>query len=274
MTGSADGGAAARVLAALHHRLLSGTSRLVLGVFLPVLLLLGVAAPRLAQAQGSGQGFLFQRPIGSIAVRGGYAHASASSDLFDFVTNTLTLRRNDFSSPTGQVDLSFRVAPRVDIDLGAGIARSSSPSEYRKLIDQNNQPIQQTTSFERVPLTADVRLYLTAPGRAIGHFAWVPARFAPYVGVGGGMVGYEFKQSGDFVDPSNNNVFTSNLSSSGWAPEAQGVVGADYSLSPRFALTGEAKYLWAKGRLNDSFSTFDRIDLSGFTTTIGLKARF
>lgn len=242
------------------------------------LLLLGAAsgaiAPRAMRAQGTGDGFLFQRPIGSIAVRGGYAHANASSDLFDFVTSTLTLGRSDFSSATGQVDLAFRIAPRVDIDLGAGIARSSSPSEYRKLIDQNDQPIQQTTSFQRVPLTADVRLYLTSPGRAIGHFAWVPARFTPYVGVGGGMVGYEFKQSGDFVDPSTNVVFNSSLSSSGWAPEAQGVVGADLSLTPRFALTGEAKYLWAKGSLNDSFSTFDRIDLSGFTATIGLKARF
>lgn len=235
---------------------------------------MAAAVPRAAQAQASGSGFLFQQPIGSITVRGGYAHASASSDLFDFVTNTLTLNRGDFSSPTGQVDLSFRIAPRLDVDLGAGIARSSTPSEYRNLIDQNNQPIQQTTSFERVPLTAGLRLYLTPPGRSIGRYAWVPARFAPYVGVGGGMMGYEFKQSGDFVDPSNNNVYTSELSSSGWTPVAQGVAGLDVTLSPRFALTGEAKYLWAKGSLSDSFSGFDRIDLSGFTTTLGLKVRF
>jgi hypothetical protein len=252
-----------------HRRVLPGVSSLVLGA----LFLLGTTAPQLARAQGAGQGFLFQQPIGSVTLRGGYAHASANSDLFDFVTNTLTLGRSDFSSPTGQVDLAFHLAPRLDIDFGAGYARSSSPSEYRKLIDQNNQPIQQTTSFLRVPLTADLRLYLTPQGRSIGRFAWVPARFAPYVGVGGGAIGYEFKQSGDFVDP-NNNVFTSELSSSGWAPEAHGVAGIDYTLSPRFALSGEAKYLWAKGKLNNDFSTFDRIDLSGFTTTAGLKIRF
>lgn len=245
-------------------------SSLVLGA----LLLLGTTFPRAARAQGAGAGFLFQQPVGSITVRGGYAHASASSDLFDFVTNTLTLGRSDFSSPMAQADLAVRVAPRLDLDLGVGVARASSQSEYRKLVDQNNQPIQQTTSFLRVPITADVRLYLTQPGRAIGRFAWVPSRFAPYVGIGGGMVGYEFRQTGDFVDPSNNNVFNSDLKSSGWVPVAQGVVGADYTLSPRFALTGEAKYLWAHARPNDSFSTFDRIDLSGFTTTLGLKLRF
>lgn len=244
------------------------------GLVLGALVVLGAAVPRPAQAQGSGHGFLFQQPVGSITVRGGYAHASATGDLFDFVTNTLTLGRSSFSSPTGQVDLAFRIAPRVDVDLGAGIARSSSPSEYRELVDQNNAPIQQTTSFERIPLTAGLRLYLTPAGRSVGHFAWVPARFAPYVGVGGGMMGYEFRQSGDFVDPSTNNVFSSDLKSSGWTPVAQGLAGLDYTLSPRLALTGEAKYLWAKDRPNDGFSTFDRIDLSGFTTTIGLKVRF
>lgn len=256
--------------AASNRRVIHGMPGLVLGA----LLLLGPSIPRLAAAQAVGDGFLLQRPIGSITVRGGYAHANASSDLFDFVTNQLTLNRGDFSSPTGQVDLAFRIAPRVDIDFGAGLARSSSPSEYRALIDQNNQPIQQTTSFERVPLTADLRFFLTSPGRTIGRFAWVPSRFVPYVGVGGGMVGYEFKQSGDFVDPNTNDVFNSELSSSGWAPEAHGVIGADYTLSPRFALTGEAKYLWAKGSLDNDFSGFDKIDLSGFTTTLGLKVRF
>ena len=249
---------------------LAATSSLLLGA----LFLLGTSIPRSARAQGAGEGFLFQRPVGSITVRGGYAHASASSDLFDFVTSTLTLGRGDFSSPTGQVDLAIHVAPRLDLDLGAGIARSSSSSEYRKLIDQNNQPIEQTTSFLRVPLTADVRLYLTPQGREIGRFAWVPSRFAPYVGIGGGMIGYEFRQSGDFVDPSTNNVFNSDLKTSGWTPVAQGVAGLDYTLSPRFALTGEAKYLMARAHPNEGFSSFDRIDLSGFTTTLGLKLRF
>lgn len=257
-------------MASAPRGVLHGTASLVVGV----LLLLGTSAPRVAQGQASGQGFLLQRPIGSITLRGGYAHASASSDLFDFVTNQLTLNRSDFSSPTGQVDLAFRIAPRLDVDFGAGLSRSSSPSEYRTLIDQNNQPIQQTTSFERVPLTADLRFFLTPPGRSIGQFAYVPARFAPYIGAGAGMIGYEFKQTGDFVDPNTNYVFNSDLSSSGWAPEAHALVGADYSLSPRFALSGEAKYLWAKGSLNNDFSGFDKIDLSGFTTTIGLKLRF
>ena len=258
-----------RVLAT-RRSVLAVAPSLVLGA----LLLLGAGIPRSARAQSTGEGYLFQPPVGSITVRGGYAHASASGDLFDFVTDQLTLNSGDFSSPAGQVDLAVRVAPRVDLDLGVGVSRSSSPSEYRHLIDQNDQPIEQTTSFLRVPITADVRLYLTPRGRTIGHFAWVPARFAPYVGVGGGMVGYEFRQSGDFVDANTNNVFNSDLKSSGWVPEAQGVVGLDYTLTPRFALTGEGKYLWARGRPNEGFNGFDRIDLSGFTTTIGLKLRF
>lgn len=264
------GRAARDVLAASPRHRLPGMRHLLTGAALA----LAATLPAVAQAQSSGRDFLFQPPIGSITIRGGYAHASAGSDLFSYVTNELTLSRRDFSSPTAQADLAFRIAPRLDVDLGAGIARSSTRSEYRTLIDQNNQPIQQTTSFLRVPITADLRLYLTSPGRAIGHFAWVPARFTPYVGVGGGVMGYEFRQAGDFVDPSTKNVFSSELKSSGWTPEAQGVAGADYTLTPRLALTGEAKYVWAKGSLSDSFSGFHKIDLSGFTATAGLQLRF
>lgn len=234
-----------------------------------------VAAAPAARAQGSGNGFLFQAPVGSFALRAGYAHASAGSDLFTFVTNQLTVNRSNFSGPTVAADLAFRLAPRIDLVLGAGYAGTSTSSEYRQLVDQKNQPIQQTTSFQRVPLTASLRAYLMPRGRSIGHFAWVPARFAPYVGVGAGAVWYRFRQQGDFVDPSTNAVFTGDFTSSRWAPAAQGMVGADYSLTPRLALTGQAAYLWSKGTLDQtSFSGFHKLDLSGFTTTLGLAVRF
>src|SRR5215212_9317805 len=43
--------------------------------------------------------FLFGPPRGSIAVRGNWLFASANSDLFDFVTDQLTLDKKDFNSP-------------------------------------------------------------------------------------------------------------------------------------------------------------------------------
>lgn len=228
-----------------------------------------------AGAQAAGDGFLFQQPMGSITLRGGYAHASASGDLFSFTTDQLTLKKGDFSGPIFGVDLAFRVKPQLDLVLGTSYAGTSTPSHYRNLVDQNNAEITQVTDFKRVPVMLSVKAYLTPQGRSVGRFAWVPARFAPYVGVGGGAMWYRFNQHGDFVDfNDNNSVFTAELPSSGWTPAAQGMAGIDFNLSPRIALNGEAKYIWAKGDLSDSFAGFDNIDLSGISATLGLTYRY
>jgi opacity protein-like surface antigen len=255
------------------------SDRLGIASRIPALRLLGAAAlvagvTATASAQGSGNGFLFEQPAGSLTLSGGYAHASAGSDIFSFTTNQLSVDKSDFSGLTLGADLAIRVAPRFDIVLGTSYAGTSTPSSYRSLVDQNNQEITQTTDFRRVPVMASVKAYLTDRGRSVGRFAWVPSRFAPYVGVGGGAVWYRFRQHGDFVDANDNSVFTADLNSSSWAPAVQGLAGLDFTLTPHLALTGEAKYIWAHGKLSDSFSGFDNIDLSGLSTTIGLTFRY
>jgi opacity protein-like surface antigen len=228
-----------------------------------------------ARAQGSGSGFLFQQPLGSITLSGGFAHATAGGDLFSFVTDNLTLNKSDFSGPIFGADLAVRVTPQIDVVLGTSYAGMSRSSSYRHLVDNNDAEIVQQTEFRRVPVMVSVRAYLTPQGRSVGRFAWVPSRFAPYVGAGGGAVWYRFSQNGDFVDFQNNNsVFNAEFTSSNWTPAAQGMAGLDVTLTPRIALTGEAKYIWAKGKLDQSFSGFDNIDLSGVSTTIGLTFRY
>ena len=225
-------------------------------------------------AQGAGDGFLFKAPAGTISIRGGFDRASAGSDLFRFATDQLTLSHRDFSSFTFLTDVDYRVTSRVDAVFGVSLSRSSAPSEFRNWLDNNNRAIQQTTTFMRVPLTASVKAYFAAPGRSIGHFAWIPARYAPYVGAGGGALWYRFQQVGDFIDFRTTRVFNDAFDSTGWTPTVQGFVGTDVSLNPRFALTTEARYQWAKGRLSHDFSGFDRIDLSGVALTAGISIRY
>jgi opacity protein-like surface antigen len=257
----------------------SGRNWLSVAKRIPVFHLLAAAsvavciAP-IAAAQDVGNGFLFQQPAGSFTISGGYAHANAGGDLFSFVTDTLSLSRGDFSGATFGADLAFRIAPRFDVALGTSYSGTSSSSSYRNLVDNNNQEITQETNFRRVPVMLSVHAYLEPRGRSVGKFAWVPARFAPYVGAGVGAMWYQFHQHGDFVDYQNNNVFPGDFNSSGWTPAGQGLAGVDFTLTPHLALTGEAKYIWANGKLNNTFSGFDSIDLSGLSTTIGLTFRY
>jgi len=229
-----------------------------------------------ASAQ-SGKGFLFKRPIGSFSLRGGYALANAGSDVFSETTRQLTLDKRDFSAITWGGDVSFAASPRTDLVFDAGYSSTSKPSEFRDFTDNNDNPIQQSTKYRRVPISVGLKYYLADRGRSVGQFAYIPSKVAPFVSVGGGAMYYRFQQSGDFIDfnTANLEVFTSTLESSGWTPMAQGAAGMDYTIGPWLALTGEGRYQWARARLDPQvFEGFQKIDLSGFTGTVGFKLRF
>ncbi len=227
-----------------------------------------------AAAQDTGNGFLFRAPTGDVSFRGGFDRAAAASDIFAFTVNELTLNRRDFSSLTFAMDVDKVLTPRFDVRFSLGVSQSTTPSEFRDFVDNNRKPIEQTTMFTRVPLTASIKAYLAEPGRSVGHFAWIPARYAPYVGGGGGAMYYRFRQEGDFIDFVTAKVFGDVFNSEGWAPTVQAFAGTDVSLSPRFAVTAEGRYQWARSRLSTDFSQFQPIDLSGFALTAGVSIRY
>lgn len=234
------------------------------------LLLVALAAPLGAQ---SGNGYLFGAPDARLSVHAGYARAFARSEVFDFVIGNLTLERGAFSGPSVGGEFALSVAPRLDVALNLDYSSAIAQSEDRGYLDNNNLPIEQSTSFRRMPLTANARLYLVPRGRAVGSLAWIPARVVPWVGAGGGALWYRFRQEGDFVDYRTLNVFAAKLESSGWTPAVNGLGGVDVTLSPRVAMTADARYTWAKAALSRDFSNFDRIDLSGVTAALGFTIR-
>jgi hypothetical protein len=233
-----------------------------------------LALPPAALAQHQGDGFLFRQPIGSLALRMGFARPNATSDVYSFLTDQTTLSRNSFAALALAADLSFHATARLDIVLSAGWSGSNAASEMRHWLGPNNDPIQQTTTLQRVPLTASVKYYLLPTGRAVSRFAWVPARYSPYVGAGGGVMYYRLHQWGNFVDPGDSTIFNDAFNASDWTGTVHAFAGVDMAVGPRFVLSGEARYTWAKGALGSDFSEFDRIDLSGFSLTAGVAVRF
>jgi len=105
------------------------------------LLLAGTAGPSLAQS--AGDGYLFHSPVVTLTVRGGYARASAGSDVFDDVTSNLTLDRGDFSSITGsrQHPMTMSRSTRPSAlgrfnKLRTQAAITSVEAKYAKSLDQ------------------------------------------------------------------------------------------------------------------------------------------
>ena len=233
---------------------------------------LGATVPLGAQA--GGRGYLFKDPRVRLTVRGGADGATANGDLFSFVTRQLTLEKRDFLGGTVGMDVAVRMTPRVDVVVAGSYAKASERSEFRDFVDTEDNAIEQTTTLSRSPFTLGVRAYLLPRGRAVGSLAWIPARFSPYVGAGGGAMYYKFRQAGDFVDYETYDIFYEDLVSTGWTPTANAVLGFDYSLSAPVALNFEAKYGYARAPLDEDFVGFHRIDLSGLSTTLGLSLRF
>ncbi|MGH7573153.1 MAG: hypothetical protein ACREMK_15125 [Gemmatimonadota bacterium] len=244
-------------------------------------ILLSVAAPPLmAVAPAAAQdGFLFDRPSITLSGRGGYNRAAAGSDVYDFFVQQLTLERGDFSGAVVMGELAVTVKPRLDVVAGVGHASSTSPSESRTHVGTDGLPIAQTTTLRRTPVTASLKFYPLLRGRTVGSHAWIPARLTPFVGVGGGGLHYDLKQSGEFVDTARCDadgvceIFQSTLTSEGWTGTLHVMGGVDYWLTTRLGLSAEARYLWASAPLSASFVGFEDIDLSGLQGTVGLSVR-
>ncbi len=240
-----------------------------------MLLAAGLLCARAARAQSAGDGFLFGRPSGSLAVRAGFDQALLGGDLYSYLTNDFTLSRRNFGAFDLTGEVAFRVRPQVDAVLGLGYSGSTAQSEYRNWLDNNNLPIQQRTNLVRVPVTASLRWYLAPQGRSIGRFAWVPGGVSPYVGAGVGALWYHLHQWGDFINfADSNKVFYDELNSDQWTLSGHVFFGLDIPVSPRWVLTTEARYTYAKGGVGGDFAGYNGIDLSGVSVTAGFAVRF
>lgn len=267
---------AVMTMSKLHGMLYTGRSgmrlpgaRSLLTVALSTALLL----PTRARAQG-GDGFLFQRPSVQLSVRGSYFVPRANSEVFDFTRDQLTVDKSDFNTLGIGAEIAIRLSERTDVAVGFGYGQSETRSEFRDFIGTDDLPIEQTTTFARVPVTASVKYYLGDRGRSVSRLAWIPSKVTPYVGAGGGFVWYEFKQAGEFVDFNTFDIFNGHFRSDGVAPTVHGFVGADLSIGGNWVLTGEARYSFADVEMDRDFVDFDDIDLAGFQVTVGLGVRF
>jgi len=227
-----------------------------------------------AHAQSQGDGFLFKQPNVTLGLRFGYAVPRAGSEVFDLTREQLTVDKSDFNALSFSGEVAVRATGRLDVALNMGYEKSSTRSEFRDWVDQDDLPIEQTTAFSRVPLTLGAKAYLLERGRRISRFAWIPRKVAPWVGAGGGVVWYEFEQTGDFVDFDTEEIFFENFRSAGASPAGYLAAGVDLSLSPRWVVTTEARYTLAKAEMDRDFVGFDDIDLAGLRAGVGIAVRF
>lgn len=218
--------------------------------------------------------FLLGRPRGLLAIRGGWLFANTGSDLYDFITDQLTIDKSTFNTSSISGDFGISIGSRFDVIATLEQSNSSSASEYRDFIDTGGAPITQTTQRQEWIVSGTMRMALVPRGRRISRFAWVPRTFTPYIGVGAGGAKYDIKQYGSFVDFRTLRVFNESFDSAGWTPTVHALAGADLRLYRRLYLTTEARYTWGTADLDDDFVDFDPISLGGLRTSAGVQIVF
>jgi len=220
--------------------------------------------------------FLFGRPFGFLAVRASWTRVRAGGDWYDFVTDQLTLQRSDFNAPGFAADVGITITDRIEAVVGVDISRASASSEYRHFVDNNRQPINQTTRLNQVNVTGSMKWALHARGRRVSTLAWIPRGLIPYVGGGAGLLRFDLSQDGDFIDALDPRraIFTDVFESHGWTPTAHLFGGLDLRAARWLFVTFDARYLWASGDLSQQWVNFDPVDLSGLRLSTGVSVPF
>ena len=229
------------------------------------------------QAPSAPSDFMLGQPRASIGMRGNWIFASAGSDIYDFVTDQLTLEKSSFNAPAFAVEGSVNITPRVDAGFGLEYSKSSSPSEYRDKVEQTPAgllPIQQTTSLKHLNFYGSAKFALLPRGRRVSRLAWIPSSFIPYAGAGAGVSNYDFQQNGDFVDFVDDHIFTDSFRSSGWTPTFHVFGGTDIQVYKRMFMSLEGRYVWGSAELGLDFIDFEPIDLGGFRFGAGFHVVF
>ena len=231
---------------------------------------------RAAQVPTPGPDFLFGKPRVSVGLRALWVNPRADSDIHSFVTEQLTLERNDLRAPGLAFDLGFPVSSRVNAIAGLEYNRASASSEDRAFTEADGSPIRQETGLTQFNVTGSLELALVPRGRTIGQFAWITTPITPYVGAGGGLLWSRFEQIGDFVDSLDPElpIFTAQLRSEGWTTNRHVYGGVDIKMTRRLQLSAEARYVWANMTMGLDFVGFEPMDLSGLRIAGGIRLLF
>ncbi len=230
--------------------------------------------PTAPQPQNSPSGFDIGKTRMFIGAHAGMNFPNASSDLFASATNNLTLQKKDFQSPLFSFDFGISFQSHFAAVFAVEYSQASPVSEFRHFVDENGNSIVQTTHFSQMPITGTFRYYPLKTGESVGSYVWMPARLSPYLAAGGGVMRYDFRQEGSFVDNKTLNIFEHIFESDGFAPAAHLAGGFDINISKRIFANFEARYVLSHKRLSTDFINFKPIDLWGLRTTGGFGIRF
>jgi hypothetical protein len=184
---------------------------------------------------------------------------------------------SDFDGVYGGVEYNQVLTDYVELGVHLDGYGRTVDTSYRDYTWDDHSEIRQSLKLSMVPLGVTIRFLPTSKRTKI----------APYVGGGVDAVYYQYEEFGDFVcfPPSSGDcrfdydVVPNHFQGDGAAFGVHALGGLRVYLNRDFAIVGEGRYQWAEDDMGDDFAPnepglINRIDLSGWTVTVGVHVRF
>jgi len=213
-----------------------------------------------ASAQGNWQPGDFGAVRGYLGVFSPQGDSEYWNDTFDVFTGS----PSNFEDVVFGVDYLWRTSRRSGLLFGTSFYSGATTQSYLDWVDGDGNDISHTTTLKLTDLTAAY----------IWRFGAHGAR--PYIGGGGGLLWWGLREEGyfiDFADPDLPVVFAS-YDAGGTTWELFALAGLDVPLGYRWSFFIEGRYRWSEAELDDDFSGFGTIDLSGLQLVGGLSWNF
>jgi hypothetical protein len=201
----------------------------------------------------------------SIGLRLGASVPRADSNLFHDDAELYGTEGSDWVSFAGGGEFAFDLGSRFELGLHVDGSHNSVHTSYRDFTFDSGREITQTLELDTVPMGATLRVMLADRHRS---------RVVPYVGGGLDALYYQYSEYGDFVDfeSPDLDVYEDWFESDGVALGLHVNAGTIVKVGDDLGLTGDVRYTWAGDDMDNHFRG-NRIDLSGFTFTVGLQLR-
>ncbi|MEW6456903.1 MAG: hypothetical protein AB1410_09370 [Acidobacteriota bacterium] len=214
--------------------------------------------------------FLFFLPLALfsdiLTFRLGSTMLKQESDLWQINRENLYLKKNDFNGKffSGEFEFRTRKFKNLSFSFEYSSYERSKVTSYRDYEYSDGSPITQTLKLKITPLEINMKYY---PLGLLGTMI-------PYFGAGTGIYFWNYQQEGDFIDFNDYSIFTGSYNTSTQDFGANLRAGLIFKISNSIGLTGDAKYIWLKGKLSDEFQGFEKFDLNGFYFSFGISFLF
>ena len=211
----------------------------------------------------------------SLSIRSGSFRPRGQGMLFSAWSSALTLDPSDLSAQSIGVDGSWLLAERVELVLAVEGSSATATSQSRSPRPGSTLPARQTTAFTVEPVgTVAMRYYLVPPFRWTEGTGWVAEPSRVFLGGGLGMLAYQVRQQGEFVDDFNARTFVADFASRGAGRTGYLSAGFEAPVVSRLGVLLEARYQWANAPLAGSLVSFQQVDLSGLRLSVGVQRRW